>query len=176
MRKSSDIIFIGGIHGVGKTTFVNQIKAQRPSIVGLSCSTILSWRNPAHKEVDDVDANQNKLLANLPHFIVNGNTYLLDGHFCLMTAQGNVARVPMEVFQTIHPKMIVVLEANSEIISQRLQVRDSKPYPIPMLDAFQQEEVSYAREVAHTLGIPFLLCNDENRDEVIDGILSVLQF
>ena len=174
MVQNRNILFIGGVHGVGKTTFINEVKKQCPSVVGLSCSTILSWSNPAHKEVDNVDANQNKLLANLPHFIEDGKPYLLDGHFCLMTAQGHVERVPITVFQTIQPRMIVVLKANPEVISQRLQTRDNKAYSIPMLDAFQQEEVRYAREVARTLGIPFLLCDDGNRLEVISDVLEIL--
>ena len=175
MIQNRHILFIGGVHGVGKTTFINEVKKQCPSVVGLSCSTILSWSNPAHKEVDNVDANQNKLLANLSHFIEDGKPYLLDGHFCLMTAQGHVERVPITVFQTIQPRMIVVLKANPEVISQRLQTRDNKAYSIPMLGAFQQEEVRYARKVARTLHVPFLVCADENRCEVITEVMKLLR-
>ena len=175
MSENRNSIFIGGIHGVGKTTFINEVKAQYPSIVCLSCSTLLNWSNPAHKEVDNVDANQQELLVNLPHFIEDDKSYLLDGHFCLLTAQGRVERVPIEVFQAIRPRMIVVLEANLELISQRLQTRDNKAYAIPILDAFQQEEVRYAREVAQTLCVPFLVCADENRCEVMSEVLKLLR-
>ena len=175
MIENSNIIFIGGMHGVGKTTFINEVKAQCPSIVCLSCSTLLNWSDPTYKEVDSIDANQQVLLVNLPHFIEDDKSYLLDGHFCLLTAQGRVERVPIEVFQAIRPRMIVVLEANPELISQRLQTRDNKAYSIPMLGAFQQEEVRYARKVARTLHVPFLVCADENRCEVITEVLKLLR-
>lgn len=67
MTKKKKIIFIGGVYGVGKSTFVNSVKKKCPFVEGLSCSTILNWKNPAFKEVESVEDNQNKLLENLGH-------------------------------------------------------------------------------------------------------------
>lgn len=108
MSKSNKIIFIGGVHGVGKSTFVNSVKAKCPSVEGISCSTIMKWKNPAHKKVENVEENQNKLLTNLPYFIDLDKNYLLDGHFCLLTEKNTIERVPIEVFENINPDMIIL--------------------------------------------------------------------
>ena len=83
MTKTKKIIFICVVYGVGKSTFVNSVKRRCPFVEGLSCSTILNWKNPALKEVENVEDNQNKLIENLPYFIDLDKSYLLDGHFCL---------------------------------------------------------------------------------------------
>lgn len=174
MAKSKKIIFIGGIHGVGKGTFVDAVRAKCPSVEGLSCSTILKWENPAHKEVENVEENQNRLLANLPYFIDMDKEYLLDGHFGLLTENGTIERVPLDVFETINPDMILLIEENPTIICQRLQQRDSVLYSIELLSSFLQEERNYAKEVAETLGIPIKICNAERWDSCIDEVVGYL--
>lgn len=174
MAKSKKIIFIGGIHGVGKGTFIDAVRAKYPSVEGLSCSTILKWENPAHKEVENVEENQNRLLANLPYFIDMDKEYLLDGHFCLLTENGTIERVPLDVFETINPDMILLIEENPTIICQRLQQRDSVQYSIKLLSSFLQEERNYAKEVAETLGIPIKICNSEIWTSCIDEVVGYL--
>lgn len=174
MAKSKKIIFIGGIHGVGKGTFIDAVRAKYPSVEGLSCSTILKWENPAHKEVENVEENQNRLLANLPYFIDMDKEYLLDGHFCLLTENGTIERVPLDVFETINPDMILLIEENPTIICQRLQQRDSVQYSIELLSSFLQEERNYAKEVAETLGIPIKICNSEIWTSCIDEVVGYL--
>lgn len=172
MSKSKKIIFIGGVHGVGKSTFVNAVKAECPSVVGLSCSTILKWENPAHKAVENVEKNQNKLLANLPYFIDMDKNYLLDGHFCLLTEQGSIERVSIDVFENINPDMIILLEERPAVICQRLSERDSMQYSEELIKAFLNEERTYAKEVAETLGIPLKYCHSETRNICIDELVQ----
>lgn len=172
MSKSKRIIFIGGVHGVGKSTFVNAVKVKCPSVEGLSCSTILKWENPVHKIVENVEENQNKLLANIPYFIDMDKNYLLDGHFCLLTEQGAIERVPIEVFENINPDMIVLLEESPAVICQRLSERDTMMYSENLIESFLLEERSYANEVADTLGVPLKYCNSETRNICIDELIQ----
>lgn len=174
MAKSKKIIFIGGIHGVGKGTFVDAVRAKCPSVEGLSCSTILKWKNPAHKVVENVKENQNRLLANLPYFIDMDKEYLLDGHFCLLTENGTIEMVSLDVFETINPDMILLIEEKPTIICQRLQQRDSVQYSVELLSSFLQEERNYAKEVAETLGIPIKICNSEIWTSCIDEVVGYL--
>ena len=60
-----NIVFVGGIHGVGKSHFADRIKTQVPIIELLSCSNVLHWVDPTQKEVEDVSANQDRLIVNL---------------------------------------------------------------------------------------------------------------
>ena len=69
MHKTGKIIFVGGVHGVGKSTFVSMIKSKYSQIESLSCSDIIKWENPTHKKVENVGETQNTLLRNLPYFI-----------------------------------------------------------------------------------------------------------
>lgn len=172
MSKSNKIIFIGGVHGVGKSTFVNSVKAQCPFVEGISCSTIMKWKNPAQKKVENVEENQNKLLTNLPYFIDLDKNYLLDGHFCLLTEKNTIERVPIEVFENINPDMIILLEECPTVICQRLSDRDTIQYSEDLIKNFLLEERMYANEVADTLGIPLKCYNSETRNICIDELIQ----
>lgn len=175
MTKKKKIIFIGGVYGVGKSTFVNSVKKKCPFVEGLSCSTILNWKNPAFKEVESVEDNQNKLLENLPYFIDLDKSYLLDGHFCLLTTKETIERVPLEVFETINPDMILLLEASADTLRKRLIARDSKEYSLSFINDFLQEEKAYANEVANVLDIPFKICSQDEIDSQIEEISCYLE-
>lgn len=167
------IVFVGGVHGVGKTTFVNVIKGNCQQVEGLSCSEILKWENPSHKEVEDVEENQNKLLANLPYFIDKDKDYVLDGHFCLLNQGRNIERVPIEVFEFINPRTIIVLEADPDVICERLNQRDSQDYSVELITVFQNQEKIYAKEVADTLGIPIEYCKSTDLESVAKKMVTL---
>lgn len=175
MMKKKKIIFIGGVYGVGKSTFISSVKKKCPFVEGLSCSTILNWKNPANKEVENVEDNQNRLLQNLPYFIDLDKSYLLDGHFCLLTTKETIERVPLEVFETINPDIILLLEASADTLRKRLIARDSKEYSLSFINDFLQEEKAYAYEVANVLDIPFKICSQDEIDSQIEEISCYLE-
>lgn len=170
MFKNGKIIFVGGVHGVGKSSFSNAVKDKCQSVESLSCSKIIKWKNPARKEVKNVGETQNTLLANLPYFIDQDKNYVLDGHFCLLTENGTIERVPMEVFEAISPSLIIVLKEEPSIICQRLAKRDSHNYSLELMTEFQEEELKYAEEVADTLGVPLEVCTAENLEVVVQSV------
>lgn len=170
MFKNGKIIFDGGVHGVGKSTFSAVVKQKCRSIECLSCSKIIKWENPSHKEVENVEETQDALLANLPYFIDQDKNYLLDGHFCLLTEQGTIERVPIEVFEVMSPSLIIVLKEEPAIICQRLNKRDSHNYPIELVTNFQEEELKYAAEVADTLGISLEICDSEKQNAIVQSV------
>lgn len=176
MFKNGKIIFWGGVHGVGKSTFSKSVTDKYPDMESLSCSTIIKWENPAIKEVGDVGETQNALLANLPYFIDQDKNYLLDGHFCLLTEQGTIERVPMEVFEAMSPSLMIVLVEDPAIICQRLNKRDSHDYTLELMTEFQEEELKYALEVAETLGVPIEVSDSKNKENLIQQIENHLIF
>lgn len=176
MFKNGKIVFVGGVHGVGKSTFAKYVKDKCPDVESLSCSTIIKWENPAIKEVGDVGETQNTLLSNLPYFIDQDKNYLLDGHFCLLTEQGTIERVPMEVFEAMSPSLIIVLVEEPAIICQRLNKRDSHDYTLELMTEFQKEELKYASEVADTLGVPIEVSDSKNKENLIQQIENHLIF
>jgi len=152
----NDIIFIGGIHGVGKGTLCERIESEL-GIVHLSASEVLKWKDfnvdSSDKRVADIDATQDRLLKNLKGVVTSGKTYLLDGHFCLLNKESKIEKVPEEVFIGINPKKIIVVSETPEIIAKRLSQRDGKRYETSLLEKMQNTEIEHAQYISSLLGL-----------------------
>ena len=88
----------------------------------------LHWVDPTQKEVEDVSANQDRLIVYLRKIVDVDKPYLLDGHFCLKNTDGQIENIPLETFKAIDPEFIVLLEEDIELVSKRLNRRDGKTY------------------------------------------------
>lgn len=153
-----NIIFLGGVHGVGKNTLCS-VSLSDTHIIALSASEVLRWSEISPKEnkkVNDINATQDRLIEGLRRMVELDRKYVLDGHFCLIDKDGEVKRVPFETFRAINPSGIVVLTDSPSLIVKRLRERDNTKYAASLIDSFQQEEVAYAKEVANILSIPFI--------------------
>lgn len=153
-----NIIFLGGVHGVGKNTLC-RASLNDTSIVALSSSEVLRWSEISPKEnkkVKDINATQDRLIAGLRKMIEFDRKYILDEHFCLLDKDGEVKRIPFETFRAINPSGIVVLTDSPSLIVKRLSERDNTKYTTSLIDSFQKEEVEYAKEVSSILSIPFI--------------------
>ena len=168
MKKN--IIFVGGIHCVGKTTFSRKIKESIPLIETLSCSEVLKWENSKKKNVEDIESNQNRLIANLVEIIDIDKPYLLDGHFCLLNKNNNVERIGIDTFGDINPEMIILLIEDIDVIQKRLQERDNREYSIDILKKLASEETKYAHEVAQQIGVPIYVIKASEYRKVIENI------
>lgn len=170
------MIFISGVHGVGKSYFCNLVK-EVTSIECYSASSLIKERKkqgfPANKRVADIDENQLYLLAAVDDLRATLGEFLLDGHFCLLNTEGVITRIPLDTFTTLKPEAIILLTENPEIIAQRRQERDGVDHKASDIKAFQDEEVKYAEEVAELLQVPLKIStgsNDiENTVEFIRG-------
>lgn len=84
------IIFLGGIHGVGKGTLYNQLKLKY-DIPHFSASKLLKWTEislPDNKKVVDFDLTQERLLRGIGDNILHDRLTILDGHFSLLNNKG----------------------------------------------------------------------------------------
>ena len=170
------MIFISGVHGVGKSYFCNLVK----EITGIECfsaSTLIKERKkqgfPADKRVADIDENQLYLLAAVDDLRASLGEFLLDGHFCLLNREGVITRISLDTFTTLKPEAIILLTEDPEIIAQRRQTRDGVEHKASDIKAFQDEEAKYAKEVSELLQVPLKIStgsNDiENTVEFIRG-------
>lgn len=152
-----NIIFIGGIHGVGKGTYCKGVSKQY-AIEHLTCSSVLKWR-PENvecvKAVKDVNRNQDQLILNLSKIVQENKKYLLDGHFSLLKADYSIEKISLDVFSDIHPVAITVLTEDINTICQRLELRDKNKYNSDLLNTMQEIEIEHANWVARKLNIPF---------------------
>jgi len=150
------IIFIGGIHGVGKGTLCKKLSSEM-MIPHYSSSDLLKWDEISTKEnkaVKDFKQTQNRLIAGIENQIEKDKLTLLDGHFCLLNQEGLPKKIDEEVFQQIQPLAICIKIQDIATIHERLKIRDGNKYKMETLDAMQRLELSQSLKVSQMLCIP----------------------
>lgn len=153
-----NIIFVGGIHGVGKSTFCNKLlENSNKNIVHQSCSNLLRlYKDLEYKEnksVKNIEENQEILLEAIEKFMNDSDIYILDGHFCLINSKNEITNVPIGLFEKLRPKLIIILKINAKIICNRLKIRDKKEYSLEFIKEFQEKEIKRARYISENLNI-----------------------
>lgn len=151
------LIFVGGIHGVGKGVFCRAL-APLLGASTLSAGEVLksAGLQPSGKPVDDVDGNQAFLIGEVKKALLVTPRLLLDGHFALLRPDGRMSTIPVAVFAALGPERLVVLTAPIEEIQERIQRRDGTRLPLQILEGFQALEQSHARVVAEFLDLPLI--------------------
>jgi adenylate kinase len=162
----SHIVFIGGIHGSGKTTLSVSLAALVPAAHITAGRLIREAAAPGHvvtvgaqgKAVPDVDANQAVLLRGLAAYRARNSgdlrVLLLDGHFSLMNASGGIEDVAIEVFKAIAPVALLLVEAPSVTVYRRLASRAGSPPSVDAIERLAERERDRALTTATDLRIP----------------------
>ncbi|BBB31181.1 ATP-binding protein [Neptunomonas japonica] len=155
-------IFLGGIHGVGKTTACNALTS-KISIPHHSCSDLikqltLRLDSQTTKIVDDVEGNQTDLVKAF-NLYTSESWNLLDGHFCLFNSSKQVSNVPTSTFLDLKVQAIVLLTGNPETIVDRIYQRDGIHRNLEEFEEMQRCEILRAHHVATKLNIPLLVYN-----------------
>lgn len=170
-----NLIFIGGIHGVGKGTLCNKI-SNETNLTHLSSSSLVKWveiSSRQNKKVQNIYNTQKRLLLGLEKEVKENENYILDGHFCLLNHKNIPTNVPFETFEKINPKGIMVVCEDINTIYKRLNKRDNLSYSIELLKEFQKKEIARAREVSKRLEIELFLFKN-NFNEAINYINNTL--
>lgn len=150
------MLFVGGIHGVGKSTMCR--KAFGP--LGYQCETASSLiaahgkRIDNEKRVINVSDNQFALLKQLQIAKKQYCRLLLDGHFTLINIQGQIEPVDTTVFEAMKPSRLILIKGDTKEISRRLRARDSKNWDQSFLAKFQNAEEEHARYIAEKIQVP----------------------
>ncbi|MCL6750760.1 AAA family ATPase [Nostoc sp. CCCryo 231-06] len=164
------IIFVGGVHGVGKTNLCKNIEL-RFNIEHFSASNLITREKAEehlrNKQVENIAGNQDILVKSINKYLKNDNTYLIDGHFCLLNKDNEITKIPYSTFEGISPSAIIVLFEEPENISTRLSSRDSIKHDLPLLRSFQEQEIYYAEYIRDKLNIPYLMCNATKYEDKI---------
>ena len=152
------IIFVGGIHGVGKShlcrNFCDAFRYEHIIASELIKGNDSRRENEVKKkQVMDIGPNQDILIHKLQTIIEPGRCYLLDGHFTLFDSKFNVQLIPIATFQDIKPSILIVLKDAPLDIKERLKARDGIDYDVGLLDSMQRSEIDHATRVGQHLGI-----------------------
>ena len=169
------IIFIGGVHGIGKTTLCRSI-CSKFNITHHSASELI--KRYSHIEfalnarVENIDENQEALINAINEYLDPQKKYIMDGHFCLLNQDGKVTKIPEPTFTAISPLAIILLHDDPSNIHSRLKDRDRKIYDLDLLVSFQEQELNYSQSVASKLNISYLKANPFRDRERIDKFIA----
>ena len=160
------MIFISGVHGVGKGFFCDLVNKELDIETYTASDLIAKGKNivfDSNKLVTDVEDNQHYLLAAIKELKENGSNFILDGHFCLTDKDtGKPTRISLETFTNLNPDIIILLTEKPEVISQRRKERDGLDVTPESIAEFQNMENQYAQEVAELLGAKFFILTGTN--------------
>lgn len=159
-------IMLTGVHGVGKGYLLSKMNYPSYSASEL----IRNYKNEVtdyHKVVADVGGNQNSLLIAINKLNLLGKKYILDGHFCLINQRKQIERVPQEFYISLSLGAVFVLHEKVDIIYERLLNRDKLKLDIELIGLLQQNEISYANEIASVLKVPIV---ESTGDEALDKL------
>lgn len=166
VMQNKNIIFVGGIHAVGKSTFSDYARKIAPNIELLSCSSLLNWENSADKEVDDVMSNQERLLDAINNEVDIDKPYLIDGHFCLLDQNHNIVPVDYSVIKAMNPRRVILLTGDVDVIHDRLLTRDGKDYDLTILTEMADKEQELAENFSRQYDIPLLIIKPDEYNTV----------
>lgn len=169
MKLIKNIVFIGGIHGVGKGILCKKISS-KTDLIHITASEILKWSEISdsdNKLVVNISSTQTRLINGLKKLIDKEKKYLLDGHFCLLNSNGIPSRIDENTFDNINPKVIAIVIDDVEEIKKRLETRDGKIYDTKVLNLLQQMEIEYAEYLANKYSIPYIEIKDRNDTQLM---------
>jgi adenylate kinase len=158
----SHMVFVGGIHGVGKST----ICSNTFDALGYECVTASSLisayggETDNNKRVDHVEENQSLLLDALDKAKSKNGRLLLDGHYTLISGQGDIKPIDIEVFRAMRPNQLILIKGKPDEIAAHLEARDGKIWTESFLSNFQEAEEAHARNVAKSIGVPLRIISN----------------
>ena len=171
---SREVIFIAGVHGVGKGVLSGEI-SEKLSLPHYTASDLIKREKGGvtdiEKKVKDADENQDYLVSAINRLPSKENLIILDGHFCLHSG-GGIYVVPLKTFQNIPLKRIVLLVDNEEDIYSRIHRRGGAALSVSVIENLQRKEVEQAKLVAHSLNIPLYVSGIGKTLEIIEWLKS----
>lgn len=155
--KNSSLAFIGGVHGVGKSTYCREVLEPQGFKFYTASSLIRESSGlegpQMSKGVDDVVRNQRILIESVKTKAREYPKLVLDGHYCLLNNQGGIDPIPIWVFESLAFDCIGLIEVSSSMIYERLLRRDGVKWKLNLIEDFQKAERRHAQTVAKAIGI-----------------------
>lgn len=165
------VLFVGGIYGVGKSALCSRIGSAL-GVKHLTASDLIKYSpapdDPTGKAVDDLRANQERLVHVLRTVVAEGEKVLLNGHFTLLQREGRISPVPIETFRAIAPSAMLLVVGKPEEIRRRLVEREGRDFDLELIKALDHAERQHAEQVSQRLRLPLRIF--DNRASLEDAI------
>ncbi len=172
-----NIAFIGGIHGVGKSTICRQI-CDEVKLEYLSASERIKWKDISedvlNKKVKNIPATQDRLILGLTNTVQKGKYYLLDGHYSLLNSKNEIVNIPIDTFKLINPISLNIVLGDIIEIKNRLEKRDNRPYDQELLRQMQESELDCAKLVSKTLGVTLNVGTQKDFSELLTSLRTYM--
>lgn len=163
------VIFVGGVHGVGKGTVCQELSALF-NLPHYSASTLIRNKKKGstdeRKVVVDAADNQDHLLSALGGLDTDASTILLDGHFCLLGPEG-IFEVPLSTFKGMGLVGIALIVDEVDEIEKRLESRDGNTLGKETIDSLQQREMLRSSVIAEKVNVPLIKVRADEIDQLI---------
>lgn len=153
------IIFLAGVHGVGKTTLVKScvdkigIEYATASSIIQKESNRINW--DINKLTEEIETNQEILIRGFTRIKTNKKTLILDGHFVIRDSQGIIVKLPPDTFKRLGIEIVILLESNPYEIQKRLKKRGSN-LSIQSIIEISKEELLHAKFVCNELKLKLI--------------------
>ncbi|MHA4202454.1 ATP-binding protein [Bacillus cereus] len=159
-----EYIFLSGIHGVGKSTLAAQLEKEI-NIKTFSVSDLIRKAgnniSTSIKSTENISSNQDLWKVELNKLNIGDSKLLLDGHFCLLNKNRNIISLPFSTFKDTCMKKIICIEAEPQIIRERLLKRDKNEYSVALLSEFQNCELQQATRYSSENNISLFVYNEK---------------
>lgn len=171
------IIFVAGVHGVGKTTLCqkltnnmrNQYKDLPFSLKHESASQLIKKKRSHfilenNKKVSTPDLNQEILVSEVKKLNNEYNTIILDGHFCLLDSFSNIISLDIKVFKNLNLHSVLLIEPQS-VEQLETRYKNTQRPPIKNLEQLIVKENEQAHRITKLLNIPLftIFMDDYNK-------------
>lgn len=169
-------IFVGGVHGVGKT-FTTKPACAKLGLLHATASKLISEERglatwDAEKAVSEVSENQAALIAAAKRIGNSGATLVLDGHFVLRRSPGEFERLPVDVFQALDCASILLIRAPVPVLLDRLQARGDRSWRETELRDFSKAEDEHSAYVARLLRTPLQYLDSPKMEDVENWLMT----
>ncbi|MCP3024536.1 ATP-binding protein [Cupriavidus basilensis] len=158
-----NVLFVGGVHGVGKSTMCSPV-AQELGAAYMSASDLIKAEKASAvaregKLVANVLSNQELLIQAFGKRLRQSQAsfVILDGHFALRDTTKTIQQLPVDLYSSLGITGFACIFDYPSAIAERISERDSRPTTAHEVSELQEIELQHAKLVAHTLGKPLQL-------------------
>lgn len=156
-----------GVHGVGKTTLLNNLK-EDIKLTAFSISDLIRQAGNNIKSNDkftrNVMNNQELWKQELKEYNFNeDDIVVLDGHFTLLNTNQEIVELPFSTFDNLPIDKICLKLESPSIIQKRLEKRDKQNWNKKLISDFQDRERERALEFSNLKNIPIFIYNSDTQ-------------
>ncbi len=152
------LIFVAGVHGVGKGYLCDSYISNN-NMLHKSASQLIKENSDVvltdNKLTSDVERNQLILISALEELKAQNKSVLLDGHFALVSKDGEIKKLPSSVFKSMKLDAVILIENDKKTITERVIKRD-KIAPLYDVDKLLFIEAENADLICKELGMPLI--------------------